>query len=36
MMPIDFEKMETGGSCHPGCHAIKSYDREAEDYREEK
>jgi predicted CXXCH cytochrome family protein len=35
MMPIDFEKTETGGSCHPGCHKIESYDREAEDFREE-
>jgi hypothetical protein len=33
-MPIHFEKNETGGSCHPGCHAIKPYDRDAEDYSE--
>jgi predicted CXXCH cytochrome family protein len=34
LMPIHFEKNETGGSCHPGCHAIKPYDRDAEDYSE--
>jgi predicted CXXCH cytochrome family protein len=33
-MPIHFEKNETGGSCHPGCHSIKLYDRDAEDYSE--
>lgn len=31
-MPIDFEKNETGGSCHPGCHKLKVYDRESDDY----
>jgi predicted CXXCH cytochrome family protein len=34
MMPINFEKKETGGSCHPGCHKIKEYDRDARDYPE--
>jgi predicted CXXCH cytochrome family protein len=34
LMPIHFEKNETGGSCHPGCHSIKLYDRDAEDYPE--
>jgi predicted CXXCH cytochrome family protein len=34
LMPIHFEKKETGGSCHPGCHAIKTYDRDAEDFSE--
>jgi predicted CXXCH cytochrome family protein len=33
-MPIHFEKNETGGSCHPGCHSIKVYDRDAEDEAE--
>jgi predicted CXXCH cytochrome family protein len=28
MMPIDFRSSETGGSCEPGCHASRSYDRE--------
>lgn len=35
MMPINFKKTEAGGSCHAGCHKLKAYDREAEDYREE-
>ena len=26
-MPIGFEKMATGGSCAPGCHAPRAYDR---------
>ena len=34
LMPIHFEKTEMGGSCHPGCHSIKLYDRDAEDYSE--
>jgi predicted CXXCH cytochrome family protein len=34
LMPIHFEKNEMGGSCHPGCHSIKAYDRDAEDYSE--
>jgi predicted CXXCH cytochrome family protein len=34
LMPIHFEKKEAGGSCHPGCHSIKLYDRDAEDYAE--
>jgi predicted CXXCH cytochrome family protein len=34
LMPIHFEKSEMGGSCHPGCHSIKVYDRDAEDYSE--
>jgi predicted CXXCH cytochrome family protein len=34
LMPIHFEKNENGGSCHPGCHSIKVYDRDAEDYSE--
>lgn len=33
-MPINFQKNETGGSCHPGCHTIESYDRNAEDFPE--
>jgi predicted CXXCH cytochrome family protein len=28
MMPIDFRASETGGSCEPGCHASRAYDRE--------
>jgi predicted CXXCH cytochrome family protein len=36
MMPIDFEKKKEGGSCHPGCHRIEIYDRDADDYREER
>jgi hypothetical protein len=31
-MPIHFEKTETGGSCHPGCHSIEHYDRDADDH----
>ena len=30
MMPLNYEKTETGGSCRPGCHEMKSYDRESE------
>lgn len=26
-LPLNFEKTETGGSCAPGCHKIKEYDR---------
>ncbi|MCA8961348.1 MAG: cytochrome C [Planctomycetes bacterium] len=26
-IPINFEKTETGGSCAPGCHSKKEYDR---------
>jgi predicted CXXCH cytochrome family protein len=26
-LPIKFDKTENGGSCEPGCHAEKSYDR---------
>jgi predicted CXXCH cytochrome family protein len=26
-MPVGFEKMSNGGSCAPGCHAPKQYDR---------
>ena len=26
-MKIDFKKTETGGSCAPGCHRVKEYDR---------
>ncbi|MFQ5479123.1 MAG: cytochrome c3 family protein [Candidatus Binatia bacterium] len=28
MLPINFKKEATGGSCHPGCHSLKTYDRE--------
>jgi len=28
-MPIEFKQTENGGSCAPGCHAEKSYDRQA-------
>jgi predicted CXXCH cytochrome family protein len=28
MLPVGFEKAETGGSCHPGCHEAEEYDRE--------
>ncbi len=28
MMPINYDKSETGGSCRPGCHDLKGYDRE--------
>jgi predicted CXXCH cytochrome family protein len=27
-MPIRFEKEATGGSCHPGCHLNRGYDRD--------
>ena len=26
-LPIGFKKTDTGGSCSPGCHLPKSYDR---------
>ena len=26
-LPVNFQKTETGGSCTPGCHKIKKYDR---------
>jgi predicted CXXCH cytochrome family protein len=32
MMPLNFEKDRNGGSCHPGCHKIKHYDRNAKDF----
>ena len=28
-MPITFEKTENGGSCQPGCHGGKAYDRKS-------
>jgi hypothetical protein len=28
MLPIKFEKLESGGSCSPGCHTPYSYDRD--------
>jgi predicted CXXCH cytochrome family protein len=28
-MPIEFQKSGTGGSCTPGCHAPRTYDRNA-------
>ena len=32
-LPINFSKTETGGSCSPGCHIVKDYDRQtAVDY----
>ena len=32
-LPLNFAKAETGGSCKPGCHVAKSYDRaKAVDY----
>jgi len=32
-LPLNFKKGETGGSCQPGCHAAKGYDRDnAVDY----
>jgi predicted CXXCH cytochrome family protein len=31
-MPIKHRKNETGGSCHPGCHKLKTYDRNAKNY----
>jgi predicted CXXCH cytochrome family protein len=36
MMPLNFEKTETGGSCHPGCHKTAVYDRNALDVSERK
>jgi predicted CXXCH cytochrome family protein len=27
-LPLNFKKTETGGSCKPGCHVAKSYDRD--------
>jgi predicted CXXCH cytochrome family protein len=27
-LPINYRKTETGGSCTPGCHKLKKYDRE--------
>jgi predicted CXXCH cytochrome family protein len=32
MLPIQYKKTGDGGSCHPGCHNLKAYDREAADY----
>jgi len=29
MMPLNFEKNETGGSCSPGCHAAMDYSRKS-------
>jgi predicted CXXCH cytochrome family protein len=26
-LPVNFEKTESGGSCAPGCHKEKKYDR---------
>jgi predicted CXXCH cytochrome family protein len=26
-MPVNFQKTDTGGSCTPGCHKVKKYDR---------
>lgn len=26
-LPVNFQKTETGGSCTPGCHKLKKYDR---------
>jgi predicted CXXCH cytochrome family protein len=26
-LPVNYEKTESGGSCMPGCHKLKSYDR---------
>jgi predicted CXXCH cytochrome family protein len=26
-LPVNFQKTETGGSCTPGCHKVKKYDR---------
>ncbi len=34
-MPINFEKMENGGSCAPGCHEDFDYDRKATDVADE-
>jgi predicted CXXCH cytochrome family protein len=30
-MPLNFVEKDTGGSCHPGCHRLRSYDRQAKD-----
>ena len=27
-LPVNYQKTETGGSCTPGCHKVKRYDRE--------
>lgn len=27
-LPVNYEKTDTGGSCSPGCHKLKKYDRE--------
>jgi predicted CXXCH cytochrome family protein len=36
-IPIQFEKTATGGSCSPGCHAPRAYDRrEPVDYKSDK
>jgi hypothetical protein len=29
MMPLNYKKRESGGSCHPGCHELEAYDRDA-------
>lgn len=29
LMPLNFKKTETGGSCSTGCHKLRVYDREA-------
>ncbi len=34
-LPVNFEKNETGGKCHPGCHDEFTYDRNAPNYSEE-
>jgi len=26
-LPVNYQKTETGGSCAPGCHKLKKYDR---------
>jgi predicted CXXCH cytochrome family protein len=33
LMPLNYEKHETGGSCLPGCHKKQVYDRDAGDLR---
>lgn len=33
-LPVNFQKTETGGSCTPGCHKIKKYDRINEEHNE--
>lgn len=35
-MPLQYERTETGGSCHPGCHKLEKYDRNAENYTKER